>query len=85
MIHNSCLYINIESFLGYGGFFVREPNTKMFYTLHVVTLRRGRGERGMVLKELVEVGGRIPVEKFFVSPLNVRAGEVLARRKRISG
>jgi len=29
----------------------------------------------MVGKELSKVGGRIPVEKFHVSPLNVRAGE----------
>ena len=29
----------------------------------------------MVEKELVEVGGSIPIEKFHVSPLNVRAGE----------
>ena len=29
----------------------------------------------MVVKELVEVGCRIPVEKFHVSRLNVRAGE----------
>jgi hypothetical protein len=39
----------------------------MFYTPNAVTLKQGRGERGMVVKYLVEVGGRIPVEKFHVS------------------
>ena len=32
-------------------------------------------QRSMVVKELLEVGGRLPVEKFHVSLLNVRAGE----------
>jgi ParB-like chromosome segregation protein Spo0J len=45
----------------------------MFY--RVIWLPLDGGEGSMVVKELVEVGGRIPVEKFRVSALNVRAGE----------
>ena len=73
MIHNRYMYINLERCLWYNYFICSGAERKGFICF--IWLHQDGDERSMVEKELVEVGGSIPIEKFHVSPLNVRAGE----------